>query len=188
MLKVRTMKTDRLVPYEGNAKMHTPLQIEQIAKSIEEFGFNDPIAFWKDPDGRNIVVEGHGRLLAAKKLGLEEVPVIDLSSLTDSQRRAYTHIHNQLTMNSGLDYEVLAADIADLTEIDWKGLGFDFVDLASDSGSAVFEPEDFSYLDPDPVADAFVCTVRCSTQEEKDALASLLGEESLRRMYVVGDL
>lgn len=83
-LKVEYIDTGELKPYENNAKIHTDAQIEQIARSIQEFGMNDPIAVWKD----NEIIEGHGRLLACQLLGIKEVPIIRLDGLTDEQRRA----------------------------------------------------------------------------------------------------
>lgn len=118
-LEVRQMDVESLVPYAGNAKVHTPEQISQIASSIEEFGFNDPVAIWGTE-----IVEVHGRILAAKKLGIETVPVIRLDHMTDEQRRAYTHVHNQLTMNTGFDEATLAAELDEL-DFDFSMLGFD---------------------------------------------------------------
>ena len=92
-LAVEEVPTEELIPYANNAKIHTNEQIDQIAASIEGFGFNDPVAVWDSPEGTEIV-EGHGRVIAARKLGLEKLPVIRLDHLTDGQRRAYTHVHN----------------------------------------------------------------------------------------------
>lgn len=123
-LQVHTLKCDELVPYAGNAKVHTPEQVEQIAASIREFGNCDPIAVWHDQDGVPVIVEGHGRLMALQKLGIETAPVIYLDHLTDEQRRAYTHVHNQTTLSSGFDLDALAADMADLPGVDWDSFGF----------------------------------------------------------------
>lgn len=132
-LKVEVEPTASLVPYANNANIHTEEQIEQIAASIREFGFNDPIAVWTNPDGKSEIIEGHGRVMAAQKLGLEELPVIHLDALTDEQRRAYTHVHNQLTRNSEWDWEMLADDMAEL-DFDWEELGFQSVALDDWSG------------------------------------------------------
>lgn len=121
MLSIEYVKLDSLKPYENNAKLHPDSQVEQIKKSIEQFGFNDPIAVWKD----NTVVEGHGRLLAAFEMGLEEVPIIRLDNLTDEQRRAYTLVHNKLTMNSDFDGDLLLSELEDIDEIDMADFGFD---------------------------------------------------------------
>lgn len=119
-LKVEYLPVEQLKPYEKNAKIHTQEQIEQIKNSIREFGMNDPIGIWgKD----NLIVEGHGRLQACKELGMKEVPVIRLDDLTDEQRRAYTLVHNQTTMNTGFDVNILAEEL-DNIDIDMSELGF----------------------------------------------------------------
>lgn len=107
-LQVQTMKTSDLIPYVRNAKQHPEEQVAQIAAGIREFGMNDPVAVWHDKDGTPVIVEGHGRVLALQKLNIEECPVICLDDLTDSQRRAYTLIHNQLTMNTEWDADILS--------------------------------------------------------------------------------
>ena len=119
-LKVDYIPIEQLKPYEKNAKIHTQEQIEQIKNSIREFGMNDPIGIWgKD----NLIVEGHGRLQACKELGVKEVPVIRLDDLTDEQRRAYTLVHNQTTMNTGFNMNILADEL-DNIDIDMSELGF----------------------------------------------------------------
>ena len=122
-LKVDYIPIEQLTPYEKNATIHTQEQIEQIKKSIHEFGMNDPIGIWgKD----NLIVEGHGRLQACKELGMKEVPVIRLDDLTDEQRRAYTLVHNQTTMNTGFDLDVLNEELENLS-IDMTEYGFDSI-------------------------------------------------------------
>lgn len=106
--------THLLAEYAGNAKIHTPEQIRQIAASIEAYGFNDPIGIWQNPDtGQIEIVEGHGRLEAARQLELDTVPTIDLSHLSDSQRRQYALAHNQLNLSTGFDSELLSRELAD---------------------------------------------------------------------------
>lgn len=122
-LQVTEAAVDDLVPYARNANVHTGQQVDQIAASIEEFGFCDPVGVWVNAQGEPEIVEGHGRVLAAKRLGMDTVPVIHLDALTDDQRRAYTHVHNQLTRNSGFDFETLKLDL-DALEFDWGQLGF----------------------------------------------------------------
>ena len=114
---------EELKPYERNAKLHPKAQIEQIKKSIKDFGFNDPVAVWKD----NEIIEGHGRLLAAQELGLTEIPIIRLDSLTDQQRKAYMLAHNKLTMNSDFDMKILAEEIENILDFDMSSFGFDVV-------------------------------------------------------------
>lgn len=185
-LKVAEVETDSLVAYANNSKIHTREQVEQIMASIREFGFNDPVAVWTNDKGEMEIVEGHGRVMAAKEIGMGTVPVIRLDHMSDEQRRAYTHIHNRLTMNTGLDYEVLAHELKDITGFEWEGLGFDYVVLA-DTTSSVFEPEEFDY-EPDAASDATVYTVVCRSEEQKEAVMALLGVEYLKRMYRVGEL
>lgn len=128
-LRVTMTPTSELVPYAGNAKEHPDGQVAQIAESIREFGFNDPIGVWHDPDGRPVIIEGHGRVLAAQELGMGELPTIALDHLTDAQRRAYVHVHNQTTLTSGFDLEVLARELDELPEFDWAAYGFDVDEL-----------------------------------------------------------
>lgn len=122
MLEVVYLSTDALKPYECNARKHEEKDIDAIVNSIKQFGFNDPIGVWgKD----NLIVEGHGRLLAAKKLGMTEVPCIRLDELTDEQRRAYALAHNKTAeLSSWLD-DILAKELDDLTDFDMSAFGFD---------------------------------------------------------------
>ena len=112
----KTVPVDTLIPYARNSRTHSESQITQIAASIKEFGFLNPIII----DGENGIVAGHGRVLAAKKLGMDELPVIDASHLSDAQRRAYIIADNKLALNAGWDDEMLRIEFAEL-----EGLGFD---------------------------------------------------------------
>lgn len=116
--KVEYVSIDSIRPYERNAKLHPPEQIEQIKRSIERFGFRDPIGVWHDE-----IVEGHGRLVAAQELGFTEIPVIRLDDMTDEERRAYALAHNKLTMNSGFDTELLSEELDSLS-FDMTDFGF----------------------------------------------------------------
>lgn len=137
-LKIEYISVDELKTYENNAKLHPAEQVEQIKKSIEQFGMNDPIAVWKD----NVIIEGHGRLIACKELGIDKVPVIRLDGLTDEQKKAYTLAHNKLTMNSGFDLDVLADELNSITEIDMSDFGFaDLSDLFEDEYEEVDEKQ-----------------------------------------------
>ena len=124
-LNVETVSTADLIPYAGNAKEHPDWQVRQIVESIKRFGFNDPIGVWHDADGQPIIVEGHGRVLAAKELGIDEVPVISLDHLDDEGRRAYTLVHNQLTTNTGFNLDALDSELAALGDIEMEDFGFD---------------------------------------------------------------
>ena len=122
-MKIIAMPINSLTPYKNNAKKHPKKQIEQIMNSITEFGMIDPIGIWGDD---NIIVEGHGRYLACKKLGITEVPCIRLDSLTDEQRKAYTLAHNKVA-ESDYDWDLIDLELQDL-DIDMEQFGFEFVD------------------------------------------------------------
>lgn len=120
-MKICRLSVSDLTPYDKNAKIHTPEQIEQIKASIEQFGMNDPIGVWGD---KNIIVEGHGRLMALKELGHTEVDCIRLDHLTDDERKAYTLAHNKLTLNTDFDFDLLQSEL-DAIEIDMAEFGFE---------------------------------------------------------------
>lgn len=119
-LKIEYIPIDELKPYERNNKKHVDYDIDEIAKSVEKYGFNDPIGIWKD----NIIIEGHGRLEACKKLGITEVPCVRLDHLTDKQRREYAIMHNKTSELAEYDFDNLKLEIDDL---DLSDFNIDFV-------------------------------------------------------------
>lgn len=135
-LKIEYLPPNELVTYENNAKIHTAEQVEQIKRSIEQFGMNDPIAVWKD----NVIIEGHGRLIACKELGMDKVPVIRLDELTDEQRRAYMLVHNKLTMNTDFDFELLDSELDEIIDIDMSEFGFD-ISTEDDESEEIIDDE-----------------------------------------------
>lgn len=124
-LKIEYLPVTALKPYERNARKHRDMDVDAIVKSIEEFGFDDPIGIWSSD---NLIVEGHGRLLAAKKLGMETVPCIRLDHLTDEQRRAYALAHNKTAENSEWDFDILPEELESIVDIDMSQFGFDVPD------------------------------------------------------------
>lgn len=135
MLKIEYIDVAKLKPYDKNTRKHEDYDVSQIAKSIEQYGFNDPIGIWgKD----NIIVEGHGRLLAAKKLGMEKVPCIRLDDLTDEQRREYAIMHNKTAELSTWDFDLLAAEIDGL---DFSGFDIDWGLPADEEEKEIIEDE-----------------------------------------------
>lgn len=124
-LSVEYIDIDELVMYKNNSKLHDAKQVDQIAASIEEFGFNSPILAWHNDDGEPEIVAGHGRLMAARKLGLEELPVVFLDHLSEESRRAYLLVDNQLTMNSGFDFEILQDELNAIAGIDMEQFDFE---------------------------------------------------------------
>lgn len=124
--QIELVSIDTLIPYAKNARTHSDEQVAQIAGSIKEFGFNNPVLV----DADNSVIAGHGRLMAARKLGLTEVPVVKLQHLTESQRKAYVLADNRIALNSGWDTSMLTLELQDLKdEIDLSLLGFDADEL-----------------------------------------------------------
>lgn len=189
-LKIEYVSLEEIKPYDGNAKLHPEYQVEQIKKSIEKFGMNDPIAIWKDGE----VIEGHGRLIALtemgeekrKQLGLDKIPVIRLDGLTDKQRKAYALAHNKLTMNSGFDFALLSAELKELDEFDMSDFGFG--DFEMENFDEDFEPEPFDeevmgeYGEADTAS--FNCTISCVSEEQQEWLKNLLKETGrLQKLY-----
>lgn len=106
----KTAQVDSLIPYARNSRTHSDEQVAQIAASIKEFGFLNPIII----DGENGIIAGHGRVLAAQKLGLTELPTVQADHLTDAQRRAYVIADNKLALNAGWDDEMLRVELDEL--------------------------------------------------------------------------
>lgn len=145
--KIETRLVADIIPYASNSRTHSDAQVAQIAASIKEFGWTNPILI----DGDNTIIAGHGRLLAARKLGMEEVPAIILDHLSKAQQRALVIADNQLALNAGWDIDMLKAEIEDLNleGFDLGLLGFDdkFLD-------GLLEPEPTEGLtDEDAVPD-----------------------------------
>jgi len=115
-LQIAWRPLGELIPYARNPRTHSDAQVAQIAASVREFGWTNPVLV----DGTNGIIAGHGRVLAARKLGLERVPVIELAHMSEAQKRAYVLADNQLALNAGWDEALLRLELADLSE-----LGFD---------------------------------------------------------------
>jgi DNA modification methylase len=127
--ELESLEVSELIPYARNSRTHSEEQVAQIAGSIREFGFTNPVLVGKDND----IIAGHGRVLAAKKIGIDKVPCIRLGHLTDTQKRAYIIADNKLALNAGWDEELLGIELSDLEGMDFDlGLtGFTADELAS---------------------------------------------------------
>ena len=137
-LNIVYLPVDALEEYEGNARDHGDEDVAAIKRSIEKFGFSDPIGIWSD---HNVIVEGHGRLLAAKALGMEEVPCIRLDHMTDAERKAYGLAHNKTAELSRWNFGKLEMELSNLGEFNMGDFGFGFSNGSSDFGMVQTEPD-----------------------------------------------
>jgi DNA modification methylase len=153
--RIDLLPTAELVPYARNSRTHSPEQVRQIAASIREFGFTNPVLI----DGADGIIAGHGRVMAAKELGLAEVPCIRLSHLSEQQKRAYVIADNKLAENAGWDREVLSGEmeLLRLGDYDLALLGFDADDL--DEMFPPVPPADGPDPDACPVEEAAAVSV-----------------------------
>lgn len=173
--RIELWPIERLVPYERNARTHSPEQVAQIASSIQEFGFVNPVLVDTDSG----VIAGHGRLAAAKDLGLADVPVVVLDHLTPEQRRAYVIADNKLALNAGWDMSLLQQEVMSLSlaDFDLDLLGFDEKELAG-----LLDPEGIDVDDAPPGADdpgkdysqKYAVAVECADEAEQERVYEVL--------------
>ena len=171
-LTVEYVSTEELREYRNNSKLHTTSQVEQIESSIEQFGFNSPILAWHNSNGEPEIVAGHGRLMAARNLGIEELPVVFLDHMSDEQRRAFNLVENQLNLETGFDLEKLQVELDSIIGIDMEQFDFDL-------GVSIDEfDEDFTLPDGDSPEYKTVSLHMSPEQHEifEDAMASVDAE------------
>ena len=142
-MKIEKVKTDVLIPYVRNARTHSDEQVAQICGSIKEFGFTNPVLI----DSDKVIIAGHGRVMAAQRMGLSEVPCIKLDYLTEAQKKAYIIADNQLALNAGWNEELLALEIEELNDLDFN------LDLLGFDDPLKFLPDKEGYTDEDEVPD-----------------------------------
>ena len=137
-MNIEERPIESLIPYINNARSHSEAQVAQIAASIKEFGWTNPVLV----DGENGVIAGHGRLLAARQLGMKAVPCIELSHLSEAQRKAYILADNKLAENAGWSMEILALELHGLNSegFDLGLIGFDADELTEIMFEPNFEP------------------------------------------------
>jgi len=149
-MKIEQRSVEKLIPYAKNSRTHSDAQIAQIAASIKEFGWTNPILV----DGENGIIAGHGRLLAARKLGHEKVPVIELKDMSEAQKKAYIIADNSLALNSGWNFDFLKMEVESLQSLDFNTdlLGFDenFMDQIMNEIQIVDMP-DLNSGDKEPI-------------------------------------
>lgn len=182
-LQVVYRKVDDLIPYARNARTHSEEQVTRLASSIKEFGFTNPILL----DGENGVIAGHGRLLASKKLGLKEVPCIELAGLTKTQKQAYILADNKLALDAGWDEEMLALELSDLKDAgvnpELTGFSAEELDelLATQTESAVGDEDEAPEPQEAPVSkrgDVWILGVHrvmCGDSCSADDISKLFG-------------
>jgi ParB-like chromosome segregation protein Spo0J len=173
MLHVEQISVADLIPFAKNSRTHSDAQVAQIAGSIREFGFTNPILI----DEQNGVIAGHGRLLAARKLNLDDVPCIRLEGLTDAQKRAYVIADNKIALNAGWDDKLLALEL--------KELG----DLGVSNDLTGFTSEEIAALSMDDIAEATedrythkVETPKYEPSSEKPSIESLCNREKVEKL------
>ena len=172
-LKIVYRDPKELVPYVTNARTHSDEQVRQIAASIKEFGFNDPVEL----DGDKGIISGHGRVQAALLLGLDRIPTVDLYGLTEPQKKAYIIAANKIGLNSDWDEERLRLEIEDLklTDTDLTLTGFNEAELAEleSTGAEGAEAGDLDFVDQ--FNQGYNITICCENLEEAKKLDKLLG-------------
>jgi len=181
-MEITQRKTADLIPYVNNARTHSEQQVLQIAASIKEFGFNSPVLV----DGENGIIAGHGRVMAAKKLGLDEVPTIELKHLTKTQKKAYILADNRLALNSGWDNDLLALELGELSDdgFNLDLLGFDDTELSlldePETTEGLTDEDAVPELPIEPVTklgDVWLCgnhRVMCGDSTSVDAVEKLM--------------
>ena len=173
-MQVEQLKVGDLIPYVNNSRTHSDEQVMQVASSIKEFGFTNPILI--DDDGG--IIAGHGRLMAAKKLGLDEVPCIRLGHLSEAQRKAYVIADNKLALNSGWDNDLLKIELMQLDSIDFdlNLTGFDLSELAN-----IFDPvtEEIE-LKEQTYSETFNIIIECDDEQNQESIYNELQEKGYK--------
>ena len=172
--KVERRDIETLIPYARNSRTHSDEQISQIAASIKEWGFTNPILV----DSDNEIIAGHGRLLVAKKLNLKEVPCIQANNWTEAQKKAYVIADNKLALNAGWDDSLLKIEFKELTDLnfDVELTGFSLEELAT----LFDERNDDKLPDQEELKSTFEVAVECSNENEQETVYNLLNAEGYK--------
>lgn len=190
-MQITQRKTADLIPYVNNARTHSEQQVLQIAASIKEFGFNSPVLV----DGENGIIAGHGRVLAAKKLNLDDVPTIELKHLTKTQKKAYILADNRLALNSGWDNDLLALELGKLSDdgFDLDLLGFDDTELSllddTEQTEGLTDEDAVPEVPDDPITklgDVWLCgnhRVMCGDSTSIDAVDKLMNGNAVDLIF-----
>lgn len=172
-MQIEQIEVSKLIPYAKNSRTHDDAQVAQIAASIKEFGWTNPILV----DGEKGIIAGHGRLMAARKLGMDKVPVIELKDMTEAQKRAYVIADNKLALNAGWDVDMLKLEINDLSDknFDLSLIGFDDIELAK-----LFDNEKEEKLQEQFYKEVFNVIVECKNEAEQEKIFNRLDSEGYK--------
>lgn len=175
-MKIEQLKLDSLIPYALNSRTHDDAQVAQIAASIREFGFTNPVLI--DADGG--IIAGHGRVLAARKLELADVPCIRLDYLSEMQRKAYVIADNRLALNAGWDMDMLAIEVGQLaaSEFDLTLLGFTPDELSNLSGDTSGDFDDTKPAVEDESRNLLM--IECDDEKQLETLFGEMQERGLK--------
>ena len=170
---IEKISIDKLIPYANNARTHSDEQVAQIAASIREFGFNNPVLIAED----DTIIAGHGRVMAARKLNLSEVPCLRLSHLTETQRKAYILADNKLALNAAWDVDLLKLEIQDLMTEKFavELTGFDLQELAK-----ILDNQEDLELNEEKYSEVFNVIVECSDENEQEKIFNRLDSEGYK--------
>lgn len=168
-LQIETLPLDALTPYARNARTHSPAQVAQIVASVREFGWTNPVLI----DEAGGLIAGHGRVLAAREMGLQAVPCIRLVGLSEAQKRAYVLADNKLALNAGWDEVMLEAELEALQDLDFD-IGITGFEDVFDDPSTPSASSDPTRTATDMVADRFWISIRGPLTQQAHALQRLL--------------
>jgi ParB-like chromosome segregation protein Spo0J len=174
-MKIEQRKVDSLIPYVNNSRKHSEEQIAQIAASIKEFGWTNPILV----DGENGIIAGHGRLMAARKLEMDKVPVIELKHLSDTQRKALVIADNKLALNSEWEYAILKLELDSLKESDFdmKILGFESEELTNLLFDDIDKPIE---LKDEQLDEVYEVAITCKSENEQQSVYDMMIEKGFK--------
>lgn len=178
-LAIQYVDVDTLIPYVNNARTHSDEQVSQIAASIKEFGFNNPILV----DGEKGIIAGHGRVAAAKKLGMDKVPVIELAHMTEAQKKAYILADNKLAENSGWDNDLIKLELEALREegfdVNLIGFSSEEIELIENGWSSDFEPPE-DYVHDEAEKKITVKVLATDYEQAKEVITNALDSAGLQ--------
>lgn len=174
-LQIKEILIDELIPYANNARTHSDEQVAQIAASIKEFGWTNPILV----DGKNGIIAGHGRLAAARKLKMVKVPAICIDSLSEPQRKALILADNKLALNADWDYDLLKLELENLNEIGYEldVLGFDPDELEKIMFGEIEKEKE---LKEQELNATYEIAVECQNENEQQLVFDMLTEKGYK--------